>query len=306
MRAGLSDDPMWHFISDHISRATATCFLCQSKQKVTGGDTHQAYLIKDATARYFVKIRPHTGPLQLHFEAESLEAIQATDTVSAPRVICHGVTDEGNHSHEYLVMNYLRFVNGDDAGWQLLGEQLALLHQTPLPGRAENNQFGWSHNNYLGKTEQCNDPYQTWSVFYSECRIGAMLDKLANQGHRLINRDVFVTQTERFLNSHHPELSLVHGDLWSGNIAHTVKGPVVFDPAVHFADRETDIAMTELFGRLPAPFYTGYNNNAPFSEGYEHRKKLYQLYHLLNHAVIFGSPYLEEAKSAIIHCQKMY
>ena len=305
MHAGLSNQPMWHFISDHISRATGSCFLCQHKEQVAGGDTHQAFLIKDSSARYFVKIRPHQGPLQLRHEAEGLTAIEATNTINTPRVVCHGITDEGNNSHEYLVQGFLRFTRPEASDWRALGTQLAQLHST-AKAKASAAKFGWSHNNFLGNTEQCNDTYQTWSVFFSECRIGAMLEKLARQGHRLVNPDIFVTQTELFLHGHRPMPSLVHGDLWSGNVGHTAKGPVIFDPAVYYGDRETDIAMTELFGRLPEPFYVAYHEAAPLNEGYEQRKQLYQLYHWLNHALMFGNNYLDEAKSAIIRCQKMY
>ncbi len=299
MQTDSQNQTMWHFISEHISQATATCFLCQHTQQVTGGDSHLTYVVRDNHARYFVKLRRHRGPLQLHHEALGLEALSEGQTVATPRVICHGVTQEGNSSREYLVLSYLRFIAPESAHWALLGKQLAALHQLP-----QEPHFGWPEDNYIGLTPQCNDRYVTWSVFFSECRLGAMLEKLARQGIRWVNPDVFVTQVEHFLHSHQPAYSLVHGDLWSGNIGVTPKGPVLYDPAVHIADRETDLAMSELFGRLPPAFYQAYAQHAPLPHDYEARKPLYQLYHLLNHALLFKGHYLEQAKSAIIACQK--
>jgi fructosamine-3-kinase len=92
----------------------------------------------------------------------------------------------------------------------------------------------------------------------------------------------------------------VHGDLWSGNAACTVDGePVILDPATYWGDREVDLAMTELFGGFPAAFYRGYNQTWPLDRGYEARKPLYNLYHVLNHFNLFGGGYEYQARSTI-------
>jgi len=94
--------------------------------------------------------------------------------------------------------------------------------------------------------------------------------------------------------------SLVHGDLWSGNKAFTSDGePVIYDPAVYYGDREVDIAMTSLFGSFGSQFYNSYNTSWPLDEGFEKRKIIYNLYHILNHYVLFGGGYLSEANSMI-------
>ena len=95
---------------------------------------------------------------------------------------------------------------------------------------------------------------------------------------------------------HQPHPSLVHGDLWSGNAAITVDGePVILDPATYWGDREVDLAMTELFGGFPAAFYRGYNDVFPLDAGYQKRKTLYNLYHILNHFNLFGGGYASQA-----------
>ncbi|NJN21963.1 MAG: fructosamine kinase family protein, partial [Leptolyngbya sp. RL_3_1] len=102
------------------------------------------------------------------------------------------------------------------------------------------------------------------------------------------------------LAGHQVQPALVHGDLWSGNAAVTQAGePVILDPAPYYGDREVDIAMTELFGRFPQPFYDGYNAAFPLDAGYETRKTLYNLYHILNHFNLFGGGYGAQANRMI-------
>ena len=97
-----------------------------------------------------------------------------------------------------------------------------------------------------------------------------------------------------------PAASLLHGDLWSGNYSFDASGqPVIFDPAVYFGDRETDLAMTELFGGFSGDFYEAYREAYPLDPGYATRKSLYNLYHVLNHLNLFGSGYLRQAEQMI-------
>jgi protein-ribulosamine 3-kinase len=104
----------------------------------------------------------------------------------------------------------------------------------------------------------------------------------------------------RLLEGHEPAPSLVHGDLWSGNAGFLPDGvPVMFDPAVYYGDREADLAMSELFGGFAAEFYAAYNAAWPLASGYEQRKPLYNLYHLLNHLNLFGGGYLAQVRAAL-------
>lgn len=70
----------------------------------------------------------------------------------------------------------------------------------------------------------------------------------------------------------------------------------MFDPAVHYGDREADYAMTELFGGFPISMYAAYQKSAPLDAGAASRRGLYRLYHLLNHTLLFGSAYLRETE----------
>ncbi len=106
-----------------------------------------------------------------------------------------------------------------------------------------------------------------------------------------------------FIQTYAPAPSLLHGDLWSGNCGYGQQGqPFIFDPALYYGDRETDIAMTELFGGFPAAFYESYDAHFPMDGGYVQRRPLYQLYHLLNHLNIFGQSYAGQVERALRQC----
>jgi fructosamine-3-kinase len=109
-----------------------------------------------------------------------------------------------------------------------------------------------------------------------------------------------VTKVRDLLGNRQPQPALVHGDLWSGNAAILESGePVIFDPATYYGDREVDLAMTELFGGFPTAFYQGYTEVSPLAEGYQQRKILYNLYHILNHFNLFGGSYAAQANQMI-------
>ena len=116
----------------------------------------------------------------------------------------------------------------------------------------------------------------------------------------LIWYELLLKAIPELLANYHPQPSLVHGDLWSGNASVTASGePTIFDPATYYGDREVDIAMTELFGGFPAAFYRAYNLAWPLDSGYESRKTLYNLYHILNHFNLFGGSYESQANRTI-------
>jgi len=118
--------------------------------------------------------------------------------------------------------------------------------------------------------------------------------RLIDQGERLL------ASLDQLLQGHHPVASLLHGDLWAGNMAYTPAGqPVIFDPASYYGDREADIAMTELFGGFEPAFYSAYRSQLPLDDGYPLRRELYNLYHILNHLNLFGSGYLARSEHVI-------
>jgi fructosamine-3-kinase len=164
---------------------------------------------------------------------------------------------------------------------------LANAHRRPGP------RFGWSRDNYIGSTPQANAWCDDWAEFWRDRRLRPQLELAASKGF-----DVEMPSLH-LLENHEPQPSLLHGDLWSGNAGFTAQGPVVFDPAVYYGDREADLAMTELFGGFPREFYDAYRKEWPVDEGYARRKHLYNLYHLLNHLNLFGAGYLGRVRQTL-------
>ena len=125
--------------------------------------------------------------------------------------------------------------------------------------------------------------------------------RAAGHGKRLLNRgERLLENIDELMDGHQPAASLLHGDLWAGNKAFTTDGqPVIFDPASYYGDRETDIAMTELFGGFEADFYSAYQAHSPLPDGYRLRRDLYNLYHMLNHLNLFGGGYLSRCENMI-------
>jgi fructosamine-3-kinase len=186
----------------------------------------------------------------------------------------------------YLLMEFLEL--GASADFAALGRMLAESHKGAGP------RFGWQRDNYIGSTRQANGWMDDWGRFWLERRLRPQVEAARAAGF-----EVEMPSLE-ILERHAPQPSLLHGDLWSGNVGFTPGGPAVFDPAVYYGDREADLAMTELFGGFPPEFYDAYRKTLPLADGYERRKHLYNLYHLLNHLNLFGAGYLGQVKSTLL------
>jgi protein-ribulosamine 3-kinase len=171
--------------------------------------------------------------------------------------------------------------------WPAMARLIANLH------RRTGERFGWDTDNWIGLAPQLNGWRDDWAAFFLERRLRPQVERAMEKGFTLDVPDM------RDLVRHRPEPSLLHGDLWSGNVGFTPEGPVIFDPAVYYGDRETDLAMTKLFGGFPAEFYAAYQAEWPLPQGYETRKTLYNLYHLLNHLNLFGAGYLGQVKATL-------
>ena len=221
-------------------------------------------------------------------EAAGLDAIAATGTLRVPRTVAHGVAgDQG-----YLVLEYLEL--GSRGNARLLGERLAAMH------RCTADQFGLAGDNFIGTTLQPNARTDDWVEFWRRHRLGFQLRLAAGKGYggRLQSLgEQLLDALPAFFAGYSPLPSLLHGDLWSGNHGFLADGaPAIFDPATYYGDRECDLAMTELFGGYPANFYAAYRTAWPLDPGYATRRDLYNLYHILNHANLFGGGYATQAE----------
>jgi protein-ribulosamine 3-kinase len=257
-----------------------------------GGSALNATWRADAPAgSWFVKVNRADRVTMLDAEAAGLAELAATGAVRVPRPLVCG--SEG--AHAFLVLEWLDIGGaGHDAA---LGRALAAVHRRTAP------RFGWHRDNTIGTTLQRNAWHEDWAEFFAACRLRPQLQWLGARGFPRPALEAgarLIDAVPRLLAGHEPAASLLHGDLWSGNAGALATGEsVVFDPAVHYGDREADLAMTELFGGFGRAFYAAYEDAWPLPPGYARRRPLYNLYHVLNHANLFGGGYLAQAQRMI-------
>ncbi len=280
---------MWNEIDADISRVTSSKFESSQRRGVGGGCINQGYAVSDGTRTYFVKVNQASQVGMFEAEMLGLQQMQATATIRVPKPLCCGIA--GNNS--YLVLEWLEMGSGNTKSWEEMGRQLAGMHRC-----ADVKDFGWKMNNTIGSTPQINTWTTDWVEFFTKHRLGYQFQLARRRGGRFGQEQELLAAIPELL-THHPQPSLVHGDLWGGNAGCTVSEPVIFDPATYYGDREVDIAMTELFGGFPKVFYQGYEEVFPLDTGYEERKTVYNLYHVLNHFNLFGGGYESQANGMI-------
>ncbi|NUY55063.1 fructosamine kinase family protein [Salinivibrio sp. EAGSL] len=282
---------MWHALSLHLSEQLDIDFEIREKTAIGGGDIHDAYCISDGgEQRFFVKINQRECLPAFEAEAEGLRQLAMSEHIHVPRVYFVGPVKD----NAALVLNFLPIKSLDDTQAYLFGQQLARHHRW-----GEQVEYGFDDDNFIGTSEQRNSWHRKWCHFFAEQRIGWQLQLAAEKSLHLGDIDTIIHGVKAQLANHRPKPALLHGDLWSGNVGLSVKGPVLFDPACYWGDREADIAMTELFGGFPQSFYNGYQAEWPLDEGYQQRKDIYNLYHVLNHVNLFGGPYLAQAEQLL-------
>jgi protein-ribulosamine 3-kinase len=217
------------------------------------------------------------------FRAEA-EGLAALARAGAPVPTVHFAGER----HGEAVIEMQRLELGAASDWPALGRILAELHRHTAP------RYGWEQDNWIGLAPQRNGWYDDWPTFWFDRRLAPQARSARASGLRLD-----LEALRPLLTGHRPAASLLHGDLWHGNVGFTPAGPVLYDPAVYHGDRETDLAMTELFGGFPPAFYAAYDAAWPRDSGYAQRRDLYKLYHVLNHLNLFGAGYLRQAQALV-------
>jgi len=259
-----------------------------SATPVTGGNINRAYRFESGSRKYFVKFNQVDCESMFAAEREGLEAIRDSASIRVPLVFMTG----HDARHSYIVMEYIEM--GANPAPDRLAQALAAMHQ------CVQSQFGFHCDNTIGSTPQVNSPGQDWVDFWGNHRLGFQLALARRNGlpASLIDRgEQLVQELGCFFVSYRPQASLLHGDLWGGNQGADSEGnPVIFDPACYYGDHEADLAMMELFGNPGTRFFEVYRERFPVDAGYSSRRGLYNLYHLLNHANLFGGDYANQAK----------
>lgn len=281
------------FIAAAIAERTGTRFKPCTARPVASGSIHRAWHIDDGSRHYFVKTNALAAAPMFAAEAQGLQALAATGVVPTPTFVTLGQTP----TQAFLVLEYLDLTTLDREGGARLGTALAQLH------RVRGDSFGWPEDNYIGATPQSNAPHPGWPHFFGERRLRPQLQLAQQNGmdKALVAKGcAVIDRIGGLFIDYQPVPSLLHGDLWSGNAAQRRDGTaVIFDPACYYGDRETDLAMAELFGGFPTSFFAAYRAAWPLDSGYETRKPLYNLYHILNHFNLFGGAYLGQTQRMI-------
>ncbi|MBY0424544.1 MAG: fructosamine kinase family protein [Cytophagales bacterium] len=278
-------DPFSQFFERILFEAFGKEMEILSIEFLNGGCINIAAKITTPSGNYFVKWNESNDSSAFEKESIGLQRIASTKSIDTPEIIKFG-TIEGK---SYLLLEYIDPVEPTFGFWENFGRKLALLHQN-----TESN-FGFEVDNFIGSLDQINTPNPNWIDFFIEHRLMAQAglayyNQLASKEllHRL---EKLSYQLPQLLVHQAP--SLIHGDLWSGNFISATGGNVfLIDPAVYYANREIEIAFTQLFGGFDPRFYQSYFEAYPVEKGFESRAEIYTLYPLLVHVNLFGTSYL--------------
>ena len=265
----------------------------KSIEQVHGGDIHNAWRIEFSNKKLFLK-RNIRNKKFLEFEKYCLQNLRKyinQENLVIPEVIAY----KNIKNIEILLIEWIDMHNFDQ---KKLGKGLGELHLKS----AESNpkMFGFPVEGFIGTTDQKKGLEDNWIDCFLNLRIipQLLILKSTTLDKEIINKVKEKIKSE--LLNHKPINALVHGDLWSGNAGMDKNGKgVIFDPASWWADNEVDIAMTKLFGGFRKEFYEEYHKIFPKKNGFEKRIIIYNFYHILNHANMFGGGYLNQVEDYI-------
>lgn len=256
-------------------------------ESVGGGCINHASKVVTENNRYFLKWNPQSLPLMFSSEARGLQLLAAMNMIRVPAVI------EIQEAHAgipaFILLEWIESQSRFDQ--KVCGQQLAQLHLN-----SQSEKYGLDHNNYIGSSPQYNEWETDWVTFFRDFRLQPQIN--------LAQRNRYLTPSRQnkleklcislgdWIQGIPRKPSLLHGDLWGGNVIADENGyPVLIDPAVYFGDRETDLAFTQMFGGFSNTFYQAYNDTFPLEHGYQERFEIYNIYHILNHLNLFGESY---------------
>lgn len=267
----------------------STCTV-SSLSPIGGGCVNNASKMETNHGSFFLKWNPDPVADMFLREAEGLAELQKAKShfLKIPDVIAASNRQSKFH---FLILEYIKpavSVHCDEN----LGKGLAEIHALV------SCQFGLQGPSYCGLTPQDNRWKPHWPAFYIENRLTYILAliraKSAVQPSDLVLFDRLFSKLPAILPAT-PHASLIHGDLWSGNYMDSFPTPALIDPAVCYADREMEFGMITLFGGFSQRFFDAYNEILPLEPDWKSRNRIYQLYHLLNHYLLFGGSYMQQA-----------
>jgi protein-ribulosamine 3-kinase len=281
-------DELKKSVESLLSAKTGMDVLITESRAMGGGCINEAFTLKTTAGKFFIKYNSASAfPFMFEKEAEGLKILANTNTIAIPEVI--GTSETGKIA--YLIIKYIESGKLTSGFWNEFGTKLANLHRNTI------DYYGLDTDNYIGSLVQSNKKHQEFIEFFIEERLEPQLKKARNKGE-------FSQSDTRYFNSLYKSLhnifpiekpALIHGDLWSGNLMVTNDGsPCLIDPAVYYGHRESDIAMTQLFGGFQPEFYHAYNLEWPMEKDWQKRIYVFNLYPLLVHVNLFGRSYASQ------------
>ena len=254
---------------------------------LSGGSINRVYRLAIDGKYYCLKYNDHAPKDFFQSEQVGLQALSDSRAVKTPRVEKRGPN--------FLLLQWVEPSNPSSFLFTQIGRELASLHKT------HHKKFGFETSNYCGETPQINTQCDSGNLFFAQHRIRHQANLALDNGllspNDLIRIESICDNLDQIIPEQPP--SLLHGDLWNGNVLFSASGPVLIDPAVYYGWAEADLAMTKLFGGFDAAFYDSYREINPIEPGFAERVPLYNLYHLLNHLNLFGSGWYPEVMQIV-------
>lgn len=253
---------------------------------VSGGCIHNAQKITTSQGNYFIKLNQASDLKMFETEYSGLKLLAEAGEVNVPEPISSGVVD----GQAFLLLHFINSSSRKSSFWYNFGSALARLHKFH-----QNDRYGLSYSNYIGRLDQYNVFSDDWISFFIDQRLEIQLRLAFDNGY--IDKSYLQSCTRFYKRL--PDLlpveppSLLHGDLWSGNFMTGEEGqPVIIDPAVYYGNREIELSFTKMFGGFDRQFYLSYFEEYPLEPGFEERVDIYNIYPHLVHVNLFGPSYL--------------
>ena len=292
--------PTFTSLDSAISALFGEDIKITGRSGISGGDINEAYRLTLSDGNtLFMKTNRLENASFFTAEAAGLAALASTHAIGLPKILGTGIDTDGGFS--FLLLEMIRGAARVRDYWEILGQELASLHKYDPSEYSGTGKYGFHSDNYIGMSAQKNTPCDSWVEFFRSNRLEPQFKRAGGyfSPEDLKRIHSLLDGLDRLLIE--PEYpSLLHGDLWGGNVMTGNDGKAwLIDPAVYVGHREVDIAMTELFGGFSQSFYASYQESAPLEPGYQDRLELYNLYQLLNHLNMFGGSYLSSVLSTV-------
>lgn len=252
------------------------------------------YIYETNIGKFFIKAAKPEWFACFEAEAKTLKSIDDTATVKVPIPRYYGTSGQGS----FLIQDFINLKPHTVESQKLLGAQLAKMHQMRT-----SNPFGFEYSTALGGTIQQNGWTKSWTDFFIDYRLRFMLKQIETkyQDHKIRKLGADLCEDfPHFFKDIQVQPSLLHGDLWNGNTGIDDNGnPVIYDPASYYGHHEAELGIMKIFGGFTSDFFDAYHAHLPKEPGFDEREKCYQLYHYLNHYLLFGENYRPDCISIL-------